>query len=69
MPTRLREKAILCVSSRTCGERVPYRRWRVTTHHLVSRLGDFTEVADLVAFLASPRASYIHAASLQIDGV
>jgi NAD(P)-dependent dehydrogenase (short-subunit alcohol dehydrogenase family) len=36
---------------------------------LVSRLGDFTEVADLVAFLASPRASYIYAASLQIDGV
>jgi 3-oxoacyl-[acyl-carrier protein] reductase len=27
-----------------------------------------TEVADIVAFVASPRAGYIHGANLRVDG-
>ena len=34
----------------------------------ISRLGKPTEVANLVAFLASDRASYITGASLDING-
>ena len=34
----------------------------------VPRLGTVNEVADLVCFVASPRASYIHGANLRVDG-
>ncbi len=34
----------------------------------VGRLGRVEEVADLVAFVASPRASYINGANLRVDG-
>ena len=46
------------------------RRWmrEVLRSHLVLRLGKVTEVADLVAFIASPRAGYIHGANLRVDG-
>jgi NAD(P)-dependent dehydrogenase (short-subunit alcohol dehydrogenase family) len=46
------------------------QRWmrEVLRSDLVPRLGKVTEVADLVAFIATPRASYIHGANLRIDG-
>jgi 3-oxoacyl-[acyl-carrier protein] reductase len=46
------------------------RRWmrEVLRSDLVPRLGKVTEVADLVAFIASPRADYIHGANLRVDG-
>ena len=46
------------------------RRWmrEVLRSDLVLRLGKVTEVADLVAFIASPRAGYIHGANLRVDG-
>ena len=46
------------------------QRWmrEVLRSDLVPRLGKVTEVADLVAFIASPRAGYIHGANLRIDG-
>jgi 3-oxoacyl-[acyl-carrier protein] reductase len=34
----------------------------------VGRLGHTDEVADVVAFLASPRASYISGANVRVDG-
>ena len=50
--------------------------WSVIEHHILTevlpnptgRLGTVQEVADLVAFVASPLASYINAANLRIDG-
>ncbi len=50
--------------------------WGVIEHHILTevlpnptgKLGTVEEVADLVAFLASPRASYINAANYHIDG-
>ena len=46
------------------------RRWirDVLQSELVSRFGTAEEVADLVAFIASPRASYINGANFRIDG-
>ncbi len=46
------------------------KRWITEVLHsdLVPRLGTVNEVADLVAFVASPRASYIHGANLRVDG-
>jgi NAD(P)-dependent dehydrogenase (short-subunit alcohol dehydrogenase family) len=46
------------------------RRWLKDVLHneFVSRLGTVDEVADLVAFVASPRAEYINGANLRIDG-
>ncbi|NPT61367.1 SDR family oxidoreductase [Paraburkholderia sp. 5N] len=45
------------------------QRWMadVFHNHFVSRLGTVEEVADLVAFIASPRADYIQGANLRID--
>jgi len=37
-------------------------------HLLVKRIGEPEEIADAVAFLASPRANYITAANLRVDG-
>jgi 3-oxoacyl-[acyl-carrier protein] reductase len=49
---------------------VVQKRWimDVLRSDLVPRLGTVNEVADLVAFVASPRASYIHGANLRVDG-
>jgi 3-oxoacyl-[acyl-carrier protein] reductase len=46
------------------------QRWmrEVLRSDLVPRLGKVTEVADIVAFIASPRAGYIHGANLRVDG-
>jgi 3-oxoacyl-[acyl-carrier protein] reductase len=46
------------------------RRWMIDMlgNQLVLRLGTVDEVADLVAFIASPCADYIHGANLRIDG-
>jgi NAD(P)-dependent dehydrogenase (short-subunit alcohol dehydrogenase family) len=46
------------------------RRWLKDVLHneFVSRLGTVEEVADLVAFIASPRAAYVNGANLRIDG-
>jgi 3-oxoacyl-[acyl-carrier protein] reductase len=46
------------------------KRWMVDVlrSDLVTRLGTVDEVADLVAFVASPLAGYIHGANLRIDG-
>lgn len=45
-------------------------RWirDVLQNELVSRFGTPEEVADLVAFVASPLASYINGANLRVDG-
>jgi NAD(P)-dependent dehydrogenase (short-subunit alcohol dehydrogenase family) len=40
----------------------------VLDNKYVQRLGRPEEVADLVAFVASPRAEYINGANLRIDG-
>jgi NAD(P)-dependent dehydrogenase (short-subunit alcohol dehydrogenase family) len=32
------------------------------------RVGEVEEVADVVVFLASPLASYVHGANIRIDG-
>ncbi len=50
--------------------------WGVIEHHILTevlpnptgKLGTVEEVADLIAFLASPRSGYINAANLRIDG-
>jgi 3-oxoacyl-[acyl-carrier protein] reductase len=34
----------------------------------LARIGDPGELGDVVAFLASPRASYVNGAALAIDG-
>jgi NAD(P)-dependent dehydrogenase (short-subunit alcohol dehydrogenase family) len=46
------------------------RRWfeDVLSDKTVKRLGRVEEVADLVAFVASPLADYINGANLRIDG-
>ena len=41
---------------------------RMTEQMGVTRFGEPAEVADLVAFLASERASYVHGAIIDIDG-
>jgi 3-oxoacyl-[acyl-carrier protein] reductase len=45
------------------------QRWMadVFHNHFVSRLGTVEGVADLVAFIAIPRADYIQGANLRID--
>ena len=65
---------VLRETARTKGWRADWdviqQRWmrEVLRSHLVLRLGKVTEVADLVAFIASPRAGYIHGANLRVDG-
>jgi NAD(P)-dependent dehydrogenase (short-subunit alcohol dehydrogenase family) len=46
------------------------KRWMMEElrSDLVPRLGTVNEVADLVAFIASPRAGYVHGANLRVDG-
>jgi 3-oxoacyl-[acyl-carrier protein] reductase len=46
------------------------RRWfeDMLGDRTVKRLGTVEEIADLVAFAASPRADYINGANLRIDG-
>jgi NAD(P)-dependent dehydrogenase (short-subunit alcohol dehydrogenase family) len=41
---------------------------QVLGDRFTTRLGTPEEVADLVAFVASPRAGYIHGANIRIDG-
>ena len=45
-------------------------RWvsEVLRSDFVKRLGAVEEVADLIAFVASPRAGYINGANLRVDG-
>ena len=50
--------------------------WGTIEHHILTevlpnptgKLGTVEEVADLIVFLASPRADYINAANIRIDG-
>ena len=45
-----------------------YRAWQSENEIPVGRYGEPEELADLVAFLASPRAAYISGAVIPVDG-
>jgi 3-oxoacyl-[acyl-carrier protein] reductase len=45
-----------------------YRQWQSENEIPVGRYGEPQELADLVVFLASPRASYISGAVIPVDG-
>jgi 3-oxoacyl-[acyl-carrier protein] reductase len=45
-----------------------YRQWQSDNEIPVGRYGEPEELADLVAFLASPRAAYISGAVIPVDG-
>ncbi|MSQ56285.1 MAG: SDR family oxidoreductase [Limnohabitans sp.] len=45
-----------------------YRQWQSDNEIPVGRYGEPEELADLVTFLASPRASYISGAVIPVDG-
>lgn len=45
-----------------------YRQWQADNEIPVGRYGEPEDIANLVAFLASPRASYISGAVIPVDG-
>jgi len=63
-----RMETIFHARARASGK--TYEEYLQAQSHLspVGRLGQATEVADLVAFLASERAGFIHGAMIPIDG-
>ena len=50
------------------SERIPGMIDGIAKSTLVGRVGEPQEIANAVAFLGSPRASYITGASLRVDG-
>lgn len=63
---RLTELASALADKRACDEAEVYRSWE--SEIPAGRLGEPEELANLVAFLASERASYITGTSVQVDG-
>ena len=57
-----------CTAARTWTRRRTQRFWSTQETHPMGRVGQPEEVADAIAFLASPRAAWITGVSLPVDG-